>query len=420
MIDLPVQIAHASATPASTAALKRLHDLAGGAVVVYPTPGRGGEGIMRDILRALGKRFADRAPRDPRRLAALAALWLAAERVSDLVIGGAEHRPAGEWKLLWELCRQDGSSPRLTFVVEQPVSDRWRAVLGSDVIELTMQELATQIRTRRGPVTLADELDDEQPTYPPVPDNEFPFFPVACIELLPRRDIDRVLGTFRRGRSATTVWLQLRDRIEQRHWPECAHAFLDTLVAPCTTVDAALARLRGAQAAFLLDGVLLEIDVDAFADDHARHAGARATRAATSVLRRLVEPHLAALAALACATRANATQISRTTIADVESIAGGLMSGHRLPPGFVPLLAVQLLARRQQDADREDPMFLTTDGKRAATVRHISNWLERVGHQTGLLFDRDAGWNRQATPGWATFRHLASRELLAIPGRCAR
>ena len=50
-----VQIAHADQTPASTAAVKRLHDLGRGVVVVYPTPGRGGEGIARDILQALGK-----------------------------------------------------------------------------------------------------------------------------------------------------------------------------------------------------------------------------------------------------------------------------------------------------------------------------------------------------------------------------
>jgi len=63
-----VQIAHADQTPASTAAVKRLHDLGRSVVVVYPTPGRGGEGIARDILRALGKRFRDRTPRDPRKL----------------------------------------------------------------------------------------------------------------------------------------------------------------------------------------------------------------------------------------------------------------------------------------------------------------------------------------------------------------
>jgi hypothetical protein len=59
----PVQIAHAAPTPASTATVNRLDDLDHSvAVVVYPTPGRGGEGIARDLLQALGKRFRDRTP----------------------------------------------------------------------------------------------------------------------------------------------------------------------------------------------------------------------------------------------------------------------------------------------------------------------------------------------------------------------
>ena len=88
-----VQIAQADQTTASTAAVKRLHDLGRGVVVVYPTPGRGGEGIARDVLQALGKRFRDRTPRDPRKLEALAGIWLRAERVAELLIAGADRRP---------------------------------------------------------------------------------------------------------------------------------------------------------------------------------------------------------------------------------------------------------------------------------------------------------------------------------------
>ena len=92
------------------------------------------------------------------------------------------------------------------------------------------------------------------------------------------------------------LWLELRRGIEKRHGPSPrhAHAFLDTLVAPCVTVDGAITFLRGAQAGFLLDGILLEIDADAFAVDHARHAGAPATSATARMLRSYPEPRLAA------------------------------------------------------------------------------------------------------------------------------
>ncbi len=42
--------------------------------------------------------------------------------------------------------------------------------------------------------------------------------------------------------------------------------------------------LRGAQAAFLLDGTLLEIDPDTFAADHEAHARAPATNATATML----------------------------------------------------------------------------------------------------------------------------------------
>jgi hypothetical protein len=231
-----------------------------------------------------------------------------------------------------------------------------------------------------------------------------------------------VIETFCRGRNATRLWLQLRPAIEDRHGPgpRHPHAFLDTLIAPCATVDAALARLRGAQAEFLLDGILLAIDTDAFAVDHTRHAGARATRATADILRTLLEPHLAAAAALACATRATAKQIASLTIGDVERVGATLASGHRLAPAFTPLLVAQVLARQQHSAESNQPLFLAPDGKRAATARHIDIWLARVGCETGLRFDRSARWNRYTTPAWATFQRLETLQLLAIPQPAAR
>lgn len=74
----PVQIARAAPTQASTAMVSRLHDHDNWVIVVHPTPGRGGEGISRDVLQALGKRFRDRTPRDAGRLQALTAVWLRA------------------------------------------------------------------------------------------------------------------------------------------------------------------------------------------------------------------------------------------------------------------------------------------------------------------------------------------------------
>ena len=59
-------------------------------LVVAPTPGMGGEGIARDVLRAMGNRFdLPQTPRDPATLLARAELWLLASRREALTIDDA-------------------------------------------------------------------------------------------------------------------------------------------------------------------------------------------------------------------------------------------------------------------------------------------------------------------------------------------
>ena len=245
-----------------------------------------------------------------------------------------------------------------------------------------------------------------------MPDVDFALFPSACRDVPLQDDAGWAVRTFDQARRATTLWLELRRGTEKRHGPSPrhAHAFLDTLVAPCVTVDGAITFLRGAQAGLLLDGILLEIDADAFAVDHARHAGAPATSATARMLRSYPEPHLAAAGALACATRANPAQIAALTLAAVTPVDASLASGHRIALAFQSLLDAQRLAR---DADGDEPLFLTPDGTQPATARHIQRWLARISRETGLRFETTSGWNRYTTPAWATFRPLAIPALIA-------
>jgi hypothetical protein len=120
----------------------------------------------------LGKRFRDRTPRDPRRLRALAAIWVRAEWVRELVIAAADRRPAADWRILRDLASEAGA--RLTLVVERRASSDHLAELGDDVRELTLSELVEKL-----PVAMpADEwglfdesgTPDDRPGYPPVPD----------------------------------------------------------------------------------------------------------------------------------------------------------------------------------------------------------------------------------------------------------
>ena len=69
---------------------------------LVPTPGRGGEGIGRDLLRALGKRFdRPRTPRDPQRLIELAGIWLNAHRITTGIVRHAHRLSIESWR---EIC----------------------------------------------------------------------------------------------------------------------------------------------------------------------------------------------------------------------------------------------------------------------------------------------------------------------------
>jgi len=250
-VTRPVQIAHAAPAFASTVAVNSRHDLGNGVIVVHPTPGHGGEGIARDVLQALGKRFRDRAPRNPQRLQALAAIWLRAEVTRELVIVGADHRPATDWLVLRDLCSE--TLTRLTLVVERrPARDQRDAIGEQDVRELTVPELVQELPPSTPPDTwgIFDESGspDERPGYPPVPDVDFAYFPSACTDLLSEYDAARVLRAFERARALTMLWFELRRGFEPRHGPgpRHAHALLDTLVAPCVTVDGAITMPRPA------------------------------------------------------------------------------------------------------------------------------------------------------------------------------
>ncbi len=76
-------------------------------------------------------------------------------------------------------------------------------------------------------------------------------------------------------------------------------------------------------------------------------------------------------------------------------------------------MAAQTLTRHAAGADADEPLFLALDHTRPATARHIQNWFARIGRETGLCFDTTSGWNRYATPSWATFHQLAAAALIA-------
>lgn len=219
---------------------------------------------------------------------------------------------------------------------------------------------------------------DELREFPPVPDVDFPFFPSACAELLPADAARIAIDTFREGRRLTFSWLNLHRPARRSE----IIAYLDSLAAPCASPDAALARLRGAEAALLTRGLLARIDPHLLA---ARHRSRRAapTPENANRLRGLLEPHLASATAIAALTGHDAECIAELHLRDVQRDGAELAGGHAIPPHLQALIRAQLLARDTDGATADTPLFLARDG-RPAGPQTVTGWLARVAHELDL------------------------------------
>jgi hypothetical protein len=168
-------------SPQAVAELAGRHDLDHGVAVCQPQPGATSPSVLAgDLLVALGKLpGALAAEHLSRRGWELAALWLRAEAVQDLVVLHADRLPPGRWSDLATLAAASGT----------------RVWLVTRTIGMTASQRAALTARAAGPpahrpwrAALAD-LSAAGPRtgecgFPAVPDAEFPLFRAAAARLL--------------------------------------------------------------------------------------------------------------------------------------------------------------------------------------------------------------------------------------------
>jgi len=216
-------------------------------LVVAPTPGRGGEGIARDVLRAMGKRFdLPQTPRDPATLLARAELWLLASRVTTLIVRHAERLAADTWRHLAVI----GPDHVALWLLADPAeltASHHDAGQDLEVTPGSLGRLTARIGSPARPACWATRLVEQTPT-PIAPDIDYAFFAVAsqapCREAL--------FANFMLGRDHADWYLRHVSRELGSH----GVSELLTAVARCAADrEAAIARVRGAQAQLLLAGL---------------------------------------------------------------------------------------------------------------------------------------------------------------------
>jgi len=366
-------------TPAAIRDLGRLHDPAGGVVVVRPTPGRGDAGIARDILRALGKRFdIAGTPRSATRLLEPTRLWLAAEQTRCLIITRAHLLATADWTTLLALTKSDSTLNELWLVIHEPaLRPQHRAALR----RVRFDEIAQLPTHPRAPRPRPRPTADEKP-HPPVPRADFLAFFARCAELLDRDDLQRVADTYRQGQRATENWLKRRQRTSAAE----LRAFIGHLIEGDSNIDSALSILRGAQARLFVAGLLLHIDADRFTAWHDETPRIHLSAPVSALLRAFTSTQHAALAALAALTRWPPERLATINIADLDADASELRGGHPVPDHAQALVRAQQIARAAQGAMHDAPLFTAHNGVSRASTQLLTAHLDGVAARTGLQF----------------------------------
>lgn len=347
----------------ATEALSRLHDLGAGRVVCHPRP-RGSAGTLgSDLLQALGKHPDAVALEQPgEALWALVEWWLRAERIEDLVLLRAHQLREGLTQRLHAAAAAVGA--RVWLVWHQPprgtevtswAESGWRVCTAAAAVTvLASPDLASPVLANADRLALHDQTADNGPGdgeagddgvrgWPQVPHADFLVFRAVarrCLDPYAFARVDAAYrDTWRAARLDATRWRvyqlptpaqPIRDH-RARSSGDVLAAMLQRHLADADTGDEIVTRVRGVQAGFFREGLLLALALDP-ATRRARPLPDPVTR---ERLRLLCTPTAAAGLTLAILTGADAQTLvwlpaSRVAVDGraVELPAGGL---YRIP-----------------------------------------------------------------------------------------
>lgn len=324
-------------------------------LVVSPTPGRGGEGIARDILRAMGKRFdLPHTPRDPATLLKRADLWLRASRITTLILRHADRLAADTWRQLATI----GSERAALWLLADPdelTASHHDASEDLAIRPGSLDRLTARIGSPTPPPCWATRMAEQTPT-PIAPDVDYASFALAS--QAPGREA--LFANFILGRDHADWYLRHVTRQPDQH----AVNELLAVVAHCAADrEAAIARVRGAQAQLLLAGMHTSIDAGRLRARLASSDLSPPSASAARLLRSYVDPAPAAAVAACLATGRGPGWLARLTH---EHLQEGRIANYRVPAPLRSTLRVLL-----HDARRSGPIFTSSNADGIALQRTL-------------------------------------------------
>lgn len=247
-----------------TVSLLGRHDPARGRVVVHPTPATSSlQAFAHDLLGALGRavnRLKAEQLTGTARTWQAAAAWMVTDQIGDVVVLRAERLSAGTWDRLVELCRHTGSRLLLVCHTRQIPAPLSAVLTGIEHQVLTdLPQALTELTCP--PLAGLDQRPDsgDIAELPHLPSTGVAHFRAEAYRRLDAAAFARVDAVYRHGLEAACDWLSCP--VPEQTWPANEHVqlFLTGLVHDSPTRAHTLARLRGAQAGFLANGLLLGV-----------------------------------------------------------------------------------------------------------------------------------------------------------------
>lgn len=385
-----------------------LSDRTAGRVVFHPTPGTtSASDFAADVLTSLGKRFdALRFERVTKRAWELVETWFEAEQVRHLfVLRSARVDPALLRRLTDLSCRQGAEVWHIGATTGPGhLGRRWS----------TPAVLRHWARALDGDSPAAEEAE-----FPEVPDEDFLTFRWSCRSVLDPASFEWVDRTYCESMDTTREWLRSRTRPQRGgaghpglpDVDEVASQPHAMLVSATSQADA-LTRLRGAQAAYFLAGLLIEYPASDDGESGSVPLGPSLDPTMARRLRRLCVPASTAAMALVLATDLRAEGLSRLSLCDVDGDGGGVRigdGGHRftVPAYAQSLLRALLVERRIGGAAGIDALFVDPRTSSRITPDRMGTLLRKLSWSTACSVGLLAPEPAPALPSrWLTERRM--------------
>lgn len=396
-----------------------LHDLVEGrAVCELTTGGRNAFWLAQDILDGLGKRPDGLSGgREAWMSLDRAATWLAGEGVKTLFVLRADERDAGAWKLLVTLAAQVGFDLWLLTNSETLPRGHREFLTDWQVEHVSWQEFIEQwpAPPRGAPRAAADATTSF--SLLGIPRDDFPTFRAACRRLLSPQAFKRVDSEFASARER--VRRCLAESHSFRRDDVLAH--VRELLEEAASLDARVARLRGAQVALFGAGHLLSVRIELLASSFVNASRAPVDEHTSAALREHHHTRAVAAAILTLLAGTPPAELVRLTMGCVRPGAVAVRlerQWHTVPAHARGLVNAHLHQRLLDGAGEDDPFLAVRDrDARPAPMspENLRKELGRLSRLSGVLLVSD--WTRHANEGveaWLSRRGVALRPLPGI------